>query len=77
MNAAFAGVRKRSHIQLGTFSTGTNMIWITRDGRIVCLSQMGINHLRACIKKIQNSRCGWRLGALPYLLQELDLREMG
>ena len=53
------------------------MIWLTQMREEIPLNHMTLDHLRNCIGKVQNSRRGWRLHWLPFLLQELDMREMG
>ena len=52
-------------------------VWVTKDGRHIKIEEMEIGHLRACIKKVQNSRRGWRCNYLARLLRELDRRAMG
>ena len=55
----------------------TVVLWETKDGRLMSLSEMTETHIMNCIAKIERSiRAGrpWRAEALPYLRMELSDR---
>lgn len=54
-----------------------DMVWVTRDGRSLLISQMDTSHIVNCIAKINRSRTGWRAEYLPRLQLELDIRTYG
>jgi len=49
-------------------------IWITKDGRVLLVSQMSTDHILNCIDKIR--RDNWRIEYLDRLLLELTIREV-
>jgi hypothetical protein len=53
-----------------------DMVWVTRDGQRLLVSQMETSHIVNCVRKIQRSR-GWRQEYLDRLILELRIRELG
>jgi hypothetical protein len=53
------------------------LIWVTREGHKLLISQMETGHIENCIAKIRRSRRGWRREYLPRLELELQIRDMG
>jgi hypothetical protein len=51
--------------------------WLTRDGRVVLISEMDEGHLRNCIERIKRSKVPWRTEYLPLLELELFIRVLG
>lgn len=50
--------------------------WLTRDGRMMKISEMETSHIVNCIAKIQRSGGRWRGEYLPRLELELEIRSL-
>lgn len=52
-----------------------DLVWITRDGRMIPISKMDTSHIKNCIVLIQR-RKKWRREYLDRLQLELYIREL-
>lgn len=53
-----------------------DMIWRTKDGRIMTVAEMRTSHIKNAIAMINRHR-NWRRNYLPRLQLELEIRELG
>lgn len=54
-----------------------DLIWVTKEGRMIPVSQMDTSHIVNCIMKIRRSKTGWRKECLERLELELFARSLG
>jgi len=51
-----------------------DLIWITKEGERLRISDMETRHINNCVAKILRSKRGWRREYLDRLLLELEIR---